>query len=64
MNLYSESNGTAVASRQRPACRLGVDADLGGEHHQGRLGRVADRSSSSAATVASLHSVEAEREPA
>ena len=27
---------------QRPAGLLGVDADLGGQHHEGRFGRVAD----------------------
>ncbi len=29
-------------ARQRAACLLGVDADLGREHDQGRLGGVAD----------------------
>ena len=42
MNLYSESNGTSASAGQRAAGLLGVDTDLGGEHDERRLGRVAD----------------------
>ncbi len=42
MNLYSESNGTSARRGSAAPGLLGVDAHLGGEHHERGLGRVAD----------------------
>ena len=42
MNLYSESNGTSARRGSASRVSRGVGAHLRGQHHEGRLGRIAD----------------------
>ncbi len=42
MNLWAESNGTSPRRGRSRRAIGGVDAGLGRDHHEGRLGRVAD----------------------